>query len=187
MDDVNLCVVDTSNEICGEGDIPHPCVGLTRRMMVPHPNDQKDVMIECLQNHTPDVIVIDEVGRKAEVEAAKTVKERGVRLLASAHGDLRSLVRNKDLNGMVGGVSSLVIGDAAAAKKNADRKTVAERSGQPTFDVVIELDRENRGSWTVVMDVAGAVDSILKGGLYRAQKRTRDSSGEFFNMVNLEM
>jgi stage III sporulation protein SpoIIIAA len=95
----NVCVVDTTNEICGDGDVPHPSVGISRRMMVPSLAQQGNVMIECLQNHTPDVIVIDEIGRAAEVEASKTVKQRGVRLVGSAHGDLRTLVKNAQLRG----------------------------------------------------------------------------------------
>lgn len=97
--------------IGGDGTSPHPCIGLARRMMVNSLNHQYSTMIECVQNHTPHVMVIDEIGRSKEVHAASTVKQRGVRLIASAHGDLRSLVKNKDLVGLVGDLESVTIGD----------------------------------------------------------------------------
>ena len=114
----NTCIVDTSNEIAGDGDVPHDCVGMARRMMVPSLNEQAQVMIECVQNHTPTVMVIDEIGRPAEVEAARTCKQRGVRMIASAHGDLRSLINNKQLRGLIGGLETVTLGDAAAVKEN---------------------------------------------------------------------
>jgi len=171
----NCIVVDTSNEICGDGDVPHPSVGLARRMMVPSLAEQGKVMIECLQNHTPDVIVIDEIGRKQEVEAAKTVKQRGVRLVASAHGDLRTLMKNTELRGMIGGVETVTLGDEAA-KKNHGSKLQAQRQGEPTFDVIIELTAGELHKWRVVTNVAVAVDSILQGHKYQAQQRRRDVS-----------
>ena len=172
----NVCVVDTSNEICGDGDVPHPSVGLARRMMVPSLAVQGKVMVECLQNHTPDVIVIDEIGRSQEVEAARTVKQRGVRLLASAHGDLRTLVKNVQIRGLVGGVETVTLGDEAAKKMNHSSKLCAQRAGEPCFDVVIELMRGELHSWRVVTNVGKAVDAILAGEKYKAQTRSRDPS-----------
>ena len=172
----NVCVVDTSNEICGDGDVPHPSVGLARRMMVPSLAVQGKVMVECLQNHTPDVIVIDEIGRSQEVEAARTVKQRGVRLLASAHGDLRTLVKNVQIRGLVGGVETVTLGDEAAKKMNHSSKLCAQRAGEPCFDVVIELTRGELNSWRVVTNVGKAVDAILAGEKYKAQTRSRDPS-----------
>lgn len=98
----NLCIIDTSNEIAGDGKIPHPTVGLSRRMMVPNLDMQHEVMIECVQNHTPDVVVVDEIGRPKEVAAARTVRNRGVHIIGSAHGTLVGLIRNKELNGLTG-------------------------------------------------------------------------------------
>jgi stage III sporulation protein SpoIIIAA len=160
----NVCVVDTSNEIAGDGDVPHPCIGLARRMMVPSLNDQAAVMVECVQNHTPEIMVIDEIGRPAEVEAARTCKQRGVRMIASAHGDLRKLVKNKQLRSLVGGVESVTLGDAAAkaeAKKvgfGGMQKVKAQRSGPPTFDIIVELRRGEQHEWRIIMGAGQAVD-----------------------------
>ena len=112
----NVIVVDTSNEICGDGIVPHPSVGMARRMMVPKLEMQANVLIEAVQNHTPDVIICDEIGRPAEVDAMQTVKERGVRVIASAHGNLRSLVANNKLCGLIGGVETVTVGDSKAYK-----------------------------------------------------------------------
>jgi len=142
--------------------------------MVPSLDKQGDVMIETLQNHTPDVIIIDEIGRTKEVDAAKTVKERGVRLIASAHGDFRSLMRNSQLNGLVGGVSKVILGDAEAAKTNGGNKTKTERAGKPIFDVVIELQPYDYDSWTVIPNVSKAVDDILQGRAYVVEHRERE-------------
>jgi stage III sporulation protein SpoIIIAA len=110
----NVYVVDTSSEIAGFGDIPHPCIGHARRLMIPTVAKQSAVMIEAVQNHTPTVMVIDEIGRKTEVEAAQTCKNRGVRMIASAHGDLRKLIKNQQIRGVIGGIESVTLGDAAA-------------------------------------------------------------------------
>jgi stage III sporulation protein SpoIIIAA len=179
----NVCIVDTSNEIAGDGDIPHDCVGYARRMMVPTLDQQSKVMIECVQNHTPEVMVIDEIGRSTEVEAARTCKQRGVRLIASAHGDLRKLIKNANLRGLIGGVETVTLGDVQA-KEEAKRlnkpygssisKLKAQRSGAPTFDAIVELRRGALHEWRVVLQVADAVDKVLEGGTYMAQLRTRD-------------
>uniref|UniRef100_A0A6V2IJU1 AAA+ ATPase domain-containing protein n=2 Tax=Ditylum brightwellii TaxID=49249 RepID=A0A6V2IJU1_9STRA len=181
----NVCVVDTSNEIAGDGDIPHPCIGDARRMMVPSLDAQSSVMVECVQNHTPHIMVIDEIGRPREVEAARTVKQRGVRIIASAHGDLRKLLKNKELRGLVGGVESVTLGDAAA-KEEAMRKsngkangsfskTKAQRMGEPTFDVIVEVRRGEKHEWRITRDAKVAVDAILDGQKYKAELRSRDS------------
>jgi stage III sporulation protein SpoIIIAA len=187
----NVIVVDTSNEIAGDGMIPHACIGFARRMMVPSLDRQSAIMVECVQNHTPHVMVIDEIGRSSEVQAARTVKQRGVRVIASAHGDFRRLVKNKDLVGLVGGIEHVTMGDAMA-KQEAKRKqhlasshdiknrafqvskTKAERGGEPTFEVIVEVQRRARHEWKVITDSAKAVDSILDGLNYKAQLRIRD-------------
>ena len=161
----NLLIVDTSNEIAGDGDIPHPCIGLSRRVQVPGLDLQGNVMIECVQNHSPSVMVIDEIGRPTEVAAARTVKQRGVRVIASAHGDFRKLSRNGQLRGLLGSTENVLL-------KGGVPKTV--RVGEPTFDVIIEVRPEKHDEWVVVMDVAGAYDRLLERKDYLIQRRVRD-------------
>lgn len=187
----NVIVVDTSNEIAGDGALPHSCIGLARRMMVPSLDQQCGVMVECVQNHTPHVMVIDEIGRPKEVQAARTVKQRGVRMIASAHGDLRRLIKNKELCGLVGGIEHVTMGDDMAkqeARRKQERaskqdgenrsfsvsKTKVQRGGEPTFEVIVEVRRGARHEWRIITDSARAVDSILDGLRYKAQLRTRD-------------
>eukprot|EP00549_Striatella_unipunctata_P025538 CAMPEP_0118724908 /NCGR_PEP_ID=MMETSP0800-20121206/32850_1 /TAXON_ID=210618 ORGANISM="Striatella unipunctata, Strain CCMP2910" /NCGR_SAMPLE_ID=MMETSP0800 /ASSEMBLY_ACC=CAM_ASM_000638 /LENGTH=451 /DNA_ID=CAMNT_0006633557 /DNA_START=204 /DNA_END=1559 /DNA_ORIENTATION=- len=190
--DKNVCIVDTSNEIAGDGDVPHPCVGFARRMMVPSLDQQSAIMIECVQNHTPGVMVIDEIGRNTEVEAARTCKNRGVRLIASVHGSLRNLIKNPELKGLIGGVESVTLGDAQARMEakgensRSIRKVKAERAGPPTFELIVELERGQHHVWHVVTDAANAVDCILNGQKYVAQQRVRDSTtgSVSMNLVN---
>ena len=185
----NVLIVDTSNEIAGDGDVPHPCVGLARRLQVRALDEQGSVMIEGVQNHTPEVMVIDEIGRPTEVEAARTCKTRGVRMIASAHGDLRKLVKNKQLRGLVGGVEAVTLGDATAKEQAKRRgapggaidKVMAQRAGPPIFDIIIELRRGEPHEWRIVKNSGKAVDEILQGSHYLSQRRTRDpATGEFF-------
>ena len=183
-EDENVMVVDTSNEIGGDGTIQHACLGQARRMMVESLDRQSNVMVECVQNHTPHTMIIDEIGREKEVTAARTVKQRGVRMVASAHGDLRSLVRSPDLVGLVGGLKQVTLGDEMASmyskRKNAlstgpgFSKLKTERAAAPPFDVIVEIGREDRHKWRVVMNTAKAIDSILEERQYDAQLRVRD-------------
>ena len=177
----NVVIVDTSNEIAGDGMVPHSCIGLARRIMVPSLDQQSSVMIECVQNHTPHVMIIDEIGRPQEVKAARTVKQRGVRIIASAHGDLRRLIKNGELNGLVGGVEHVVMGDAMAKEEAQKRgggrevsKVKAQRGGEPTFEAIVEVRRGVLHEWRIVVDTAAAVDAILAGGGYKAEERKRD-------------
>ena len=188
----NVCVVDTSNELGGDGAVPHSCIGLARRMMVPALEAQSKVMVECVQNHTPHIMCIDEIGRAKEVEAARTVKQRGVRIIASAHGNLRTLIKNKELRGLIGGIiDSVTIGDAAA-KEEANRKgtggsiskTKTQRMGEPTFEVIIEVSRGKFDQWRIINDVAQSVDRILDGRLVNAQMRIRDKSTVRLELIN---
>ena len=182
----NVIVVDTSNEICGDGLVLHFSVGMARRMMVPKIEDQAQILIEAVQNHTPDVVVCDEIGRFSEVKATKTVKERGVRCIGSAHGNLRSLVENPELNGLVGGIDDVTLGDKEATDymikndKKVFSKTVKQRVGSPLFDVIIELDPGTLNEWTIVKDVGSAVDKILVGEKYPAEIRRRNPETDFF-------
>lgn len=160
---VNVCIIDTSNEIGGDGLVPHGCVGWSRRMMVKSLGEQASVMVECVQNHTVETLIVDEIGRKAEVNAASTVRQRGPRIIASAHGDFRSLIKNKDLNGLIGGVQSVTVGDSEARKNSHLGKVQAKRGGNPIFDVVVEIDEVERGKCRIVWDVGQAVDDVLSG------------------------
>lgn len=156
-----VVVVDTSNEIAGDGDTPHPAIGHARRMQVTQPEFQKDIMIEAVENHTPEVIVVDEIGTEAEAQAARTIAERGVMLIATAHGNsLENLIKNPVLSDLVGGIQSVTLGDDEA-KRRASQKTVLEREKQPTFDIVIEII--DRNTLAVYPDTSEAVDCILRG------------------------
>lgn len=171
-----VVIVDTSNEIGGDGDIPHPSIGRARRMQVPTPSLQHEVMIEAVENHMPDVIVIDEIGRELEAEAARTIAERGVQLVGTAHGNtLDNLMNNPTLADLVGGIQSVTLSDEEARRRGT-QKSVLERKQPPTFDVVIEIQDWDR--LAVHHDVAEAVDAILRGRSRPAELRYRDESGE---------
>lgn len=172
-----VIVVDTSNEIAGDGDIPHPAIGSARRMQVRQPEFQKDIMIEAVENHTPEVIVVDEIGTEAEAQAARTIAERGVMLIATAHGNtLENLIKNPTLSDLVGGIQSVTLGDDEA-KRRASQKTVLEREKQPTFDIVIEII--DRNTLAVYKNTSEAVDYILRGWPIRPEIRKvqEDESG----------
>ncbi len=161
-DDVGkrVIVVDTSNEIAGDGDVPHKAIGRSRRMQVLTPERQKDVMIEAVENHTPEVIVVDEIGTEQEAHAARTIAERGVMLIATAHGNiLENLIKNPTLSDLVGGVNSVTLGDDEARRRSC-QKTVLEREKQPTFDIIIEI--RDRDTLAVYPNAAEAVDCILR-------------------------
>ncbi|TMW61539.1 hypothetical protein Poli38472_012730 [Pythium oligandrum] len=171
----NVCIIDTSNEIGGDGLVPHQCIGWARRMMVRSLDEQASVMVECVQNHTVETLVVDEIGRKNEVLAAGTVRQRGPRLIASAHGDFRSLIRNSDLKGLIGGVQSVTVGDAEAKKKPGLGKVQSQRSGAPIFDVIVELDEVCRGRCRIIWNVANAVDDVLSGQPYAYETREQST------------
>lgn len=167
-----VVIVDTSNEIAGDGDTPHPAIGHARRMQVTQPQYQKDIMIEAVENHTPEVIVVDEIGTEEEAQAARTIAERGVMLIATAHGNsLENLIKNPTLSDLVGGIQSVTLGDDEA-RRRASQKTVLEREKQPTFDVVIEI--LDRNTLAVYKDTAEAVDYILRGWPIRPEIRKVD-------------
>ena len=171
-----VIIVDTSNEIGGDGDVPHPAVGKARRMQVSHPERQHEVMIEAVENHNPEVIVIDEIGRELEATAARTIAERGVQLIGTAHGNaLENLMLNPTLSDLVGGIQSVTLGDDEARRRGT-QKTVLERRAPPTFDVLIEL--QNRDRLVVHEDVAAAVDAILREKAIPVEIRYRDSEGD---------
>ncbi len=167
-----VVVVDTSNEIAGDGDIPHPGIGRARRMQVARTAEQHAVMIEAVENHMPEVIVIDEIGTELEAAAARTIAERGVQLIATAHGNsLSNLLVNPTLSDLVGGIQTVTLGDEEARRRHT-QKSILERKAPPTFDVVIEQQ-----SWQELIvhrDVADTVDSMLRGQPSVAEERTRD-------------
>jgi len=171
-----VVIVDTSNEIGGDGDVPHPAVGRARRMQVATPALQHEVMIEAVENHNPEVIVIDEIGRELEATAARTIAERGVQLIGTAHGNsLENLLLNPTLSDLVGGIESVTLSDEEARRRGT-QKTVLERRSAPTFDVLIEIQTRDR--LAVHLDVAEAVDSLLRGYPTPPEIRTRGEDGE---------
>ena len=156
-----VVVIDTSNEIAGDGDIPHPAIGRARRMQVARPELQHQVMIEAVENHMPEVIVIDEIGTELEAQAARTIAERGVTLVATAHGNaLSNLLKNPTLSDLVGGIESVTLGDEEARRRRS-QKTVQERAAEPTFPLAVEM--HSRNLWLVHRDVAATVDLLLRG------------------------
>lgn len=171
-----VVIVDTSNEIAGDGDIPHPGIGNARRMQVAEPSHQHAVMIEAVENHMPEVIVVDEIGIEEEAYAARTIAERGVQLIATAHGNtLENLLVNPTLSDLIGGITSVTLSDEEA-KKRGTQKTVLERKSPPTFDVVIEI--HDKDTFAIHDNVAEVVDLILRGVEPAPEVRRRRQDGE---------
>lgn len=176
-DDANkrVIIVDTSNEIGGDGDIPHPAIGGARRMQVATPAEQHAVMIEAVENHMPEVIVIDEIGTELEASAARTIAERGVQLVGTAHGnELHNLMQNPTLSDLVGGIQSVTLGDDEARRRGS-QKSILERKAPPTFDVVVEIQSWQRVA--VHADVAATVDALLRGWQAPPEMRQLSDSG----------
>jgi len=171
-----VVIVDTSNEIGGDGDVPHPAVGKARRMQVREPMLQHEVMIEAVENHNPEVIVIDEIGRELEAAAARTIAERGVQLIGTAHGQtLDNLLLNPTLSDLVGGIEAVTLSDEEARRRGT-QKTVLERRAPPTFDVLVEI--QNRARFAVHVDIMNSVDALLRGFPLVPEIRTRDTEGK---------
>ncbi len=171
-----VIIVDTSNEIAGDGDVPHPAIGRARRMQVPTPSQQPGVMIEAVENHMPETVVIDEMGAEQEAAAARTIAERGVQLIATAHGNtLDNLIMNPTLSDLVGGIQTVTLGDQEARYRGT-QKTVLERKAPPTFDVVVEIQSWER--LAVHGDVAHVVDQWLRGYPIVPEVRWLDENGE---------
>ena len=170
-----VVVVDTSNEIAGDGDIPHPAIGKARRMQVRTPSLQHEVMIEAVENHMPQVIVIDEIGTELEAQAARTIAERGVQLIGTAHGNnLDNLMLNPTLSDLIGGIQSVTLGDEEARRRRT-QKSVLERKAPPTFDVIVEI--QDRERVAVHSDVAETIDAMLRGDAVAPELRWRDEEG----------
>lgn len=171
-----VVIVDTSNEIAGDGDVPHPGIGRARRMQVPRPSEQHAIMIEAVENHMPEVIVIDEIGTELEALASRTIAERGVQLIGTAHGNtLDNLMINPTLSDLIGGIQAVTLGDDEARRRGT-QKTVLERKAPPTFDILVEIQ-----SWDKVLvypDVAAAVDALLRSEDSPAELRERNDDGD---------
>ncbi|UZQ52851.1 AAA family ATPase [Trichothermofontia sichuanensis B231] len=171
-----VVIIDTSNEIAGDGDIPHPAIGRARRMQVARPELQHQVMIEAVENHMPEVIIIDEIGTELEALAARTIAERGVQLVGTAHGNqIANLIKNPTLSDLIGGIQSVTLGDEEARRRGS-QKTVLERKAPPTFEIAIEMLERQR--WVVHEQVAETVDSILRGRPISPQIRTINEAGK---------
>lgn len=177
-DDLNkrVVIIDTSNEIAGDGDIPHPSIGRARRMQVSSPEKQHQVMIEAVENHMPEVIVIDEIGTELEALAARTIAERGVQLVGTAHGNrLDNLIKNPTLSDLIGGIQAVTLGDEEARRRGS-QKTVLERKALPTFDIAVEMLERRR--WVVHQEVSQTVDQLLRGHEPMTEVRAVNEQGE---------
>ena len=171
-----VVIVDTSNEIAGDGDVPHPAIGRARRMQVAAPALQHAVMIEAVENHMPEVIIVDEMGTEEEAEAARTIAERGVQLVATAHGNtLENLLANPTLSDLVGGIQTVTLSDEEARRRRT-QKSILERKAPPTFDTLIEIQSWHRVA--IHWDVAQTVDRTLRGQPIAPEVRWLDESGQ---------
>jgi stage III sporulation protein SpoIIIAA len=177
-----VVIVDTSNEIAGDGDIPHPGIGRARRMQVATPAAQHAVMIEAVENHMPQVIVIDEIGTELEAVAARTIAERGVQLVGTAHGSsLDNLLVNPTLNDLLGGIQTVTLSDEEARRRGT-QKSVLERKAPPTFDVLVEIRERDRV--VVHMPLDETVDEALRGRVKPAEMRLRGESGQIVTRID---
>ncbi|MEG4911658.1 R3H domain-containing nucleic acid-binding protein [Microcoleus sp. B7-D4] len=171
-----VVIIDTSNEIAGDGDIPHPAIGRARRMQVSRPELQHQVMIEAVENHMPEVIVIDEIGTELEALAARTIAERGVQLVGTAHGNrLENLMKNPTLADLIGGIQAVTLGDDEARRRGS-QKTVLERKSPPTFEIAVEMLERQR--WVIHERVADSIDTLLRGREPSQQIRSVSETGE---------
>ncbi|MFH1826794.1 MAG: AAA family ATPase [bacterium] len=171
-----VIIIDTSNEIAGDGDIPHPGIGRARRMQVAAPEFQHDVMIEAVENHMPEVIIVDEIGTEAEANACRTIAERGVQLIGTAHGNaLENVLSNPTLSDLVGGIQTVILGDEEAKRRHT-QKTILERKAPPTFDIAIEI--LERDKFAIYQNVGRAIDTLLQGKLPHPEIRLRMADGK---------
>jgi stage III sporulation protein SpoIIIAA len=174
--DKRVIVVDTSNEIAGDGDIPHPAIGKARRMQVSSPELQHRVMIEAVENHMPEVVIVDEIGTELEAAACRTIAERGVQLIGTAHGNsLENIISNPTLSDLVGGIQSVILGDEEAKRRHT-QKAILERKAPPTFDIAVEI--QERDKFAIYPDVGKAVDNLLRGRMLNPEIRVRKAGGQ---------
>ena len=173
-----VIIIDTSNEIAGDGDLPHPSIGKARRMQVSNSQNQHEVMIEAVENHMPEIIIIDEIGTESEAFAARTIAERGVQLVGTAHGNaLENLIKNPTITDLIGGIQYVTLGDEEA-KRRGSAKSILERKAPPTFDIAIELP--NPQTWVIHENIEKSVDLFLQGQILPVQKRSFILPGKRF-------
>lgn len=164
-----VVIIDTSNEIAGDSDIPHSGIGRARRMQVAKTEYQHQIMIEAVENHMPQVIIIDEIGTELEVLAARTIAEKGVQLVGTTHGNcLENLIKNPPLADLIGGIQYVTLSDDEA-KRRGTQKSILERKAYPAFEIIIEINSQN--SWTIHEDVKHSVDLFLRGNFTIGQTR----------------
>ena len=169
-----VIIIDTSNEIAGDGDLPHPSIGKSRRMQVSNTKNQHEIMIEAVENHMPEIIIIDEIGTELEATAARTIAERGVQLIGTAHGNtLENLIKNPTITDLVGGIQYVTLGDEEA-KRRGSAKSILERKTPPTFDVAIEI--HDLQTWVIHDNIENSVDLLLRGQNPILQKRNLTNS-----------
>ena len=180
-----VIIIDTSNEIAGDGDLPHPSIGKARRMQVSNHQNQHEVMIEAVENHMPEIIIIDEIGTELEATAARTIAERGVQLVGTAHGNtLENLIKNPTITDLIGGIQYVTLGDEEA-KRRGSSKSILERKAPPTFDAAVEIHDPNR--WTIHNNIEQSVDSLLQGQNFLVQRRSLTKDIDFKTVVNCEI
>ena len=178
-----VIIIDTSNEIAGDGDLPHPSIGKARRMQVSNYQNQHEVMIEAVENHMPEIIIIDEIGTELEAEAARTIAERGVQLVGTAHGNaLENLIKNPTITDLIGGIQYVTLGDEEA-KRRGSSKSILERKAPPTFEVAVEI--HDPKTWVVHTNIAQSVDLLLQGQNFPVQQRALGK--KFENQVDCQM
>ena len=164
-----VIIIDTSNEIAGDSDIPHSGIGRARRMQVAKPELQYQTMIEAVENHMPEVIIIDEIGTELEAVAARTIAEKGVQLVGTTHGNcLENLIKNPLLVNLIGGIQYVTLSDDEA-KRRGTQKSILERKSYPAFEIVIEINQQNY--WTIHEDVKNSIDLLLRGNFVIVQSR----------------
>jgi len=180
-----VIIIDTSNEIAGDGDLPHPSIGKARRMQVSNHQNQHEIMIEAVENHMPEIIIIDEIGTELEAAAARTIAERGVQLVGTAHGNtLENLVKNPTITDLIGGVQYVTLGDEEA-KRRGSSKSILERKGPPTFDAAIEI--HDPKTWAIHDNVEKSVDALLQGQNFAIQKRSLIKNSDTENIVDCKI
>jgi len=164
-----VIIIDTANEIAGDSDIAHSGIGRARRMQVAKAEFQHQVMIEAVENHMPQVIIIDEIGTELEVLAARTIAEKGVQLVGTTHGNcLENLIKNPPLADLIGGIQYVTLSDDEA-KRRGTQKSILERKAYPTFEIIIEINSQN--SWTIHENVKDSVDLFLRDNFTIRQVR----------------
>jgi len=180
-----VIIIDTSNEIAGDGDLPHPSIGKARRMQVSDHRSQHEVMIEAVENHMPEIIIIDEIGTELEAAAARTIAERGVQLVGTAHGNtLENLVKNPTITDLIGGIQYVTLGDEEA-KRRGSSKSILERKAPPTFNAAVELHEIN--VWAIHENIEQSVDFLLQGQNFPIQRRSLVKTNDLENLVDCKM